>query len=111
ALIALRAREKILAWHRQRIISNLALLDDFFKRHRKRFAWVRPKGGTVCFPRLLGQESSWDFAERVVAQAGIMVLPSKVYGYDDQHFRLGFGRQNMPEVLARFEQFVAERSA
>lgn len=109
ALIALRAREKILARHRERIRNHLALLDDFFERHRGSFAWVRPKGGTVCFPRLLGQESSWDLAERVVTQAGIMLLPSRVYGYDDHHFRIGFGRQNMPEVLARFEQFMEDR--
>jgi len=35
-----------------------------------------------------------------------MLLPSRVYGYKDQHFRLGFGRQNMPEILTRFEQFL-----
>ena len=35
-----------------------------------------------------------------------MLLPSRVYGYDDQHFRLGFGRQNLPEALARFEQVI-----
>lgn len=109
ALIALRVRETILARHRERIARNLALLDGFFKRHRDRFTWVRPKGGTVCFSRLLGEESSWDFAERVVAQAGIMILPSRVYGYDDQHLRLGFGRQNMPEVLARVERFIEKR--
>jgi aspartate/methionine/tyrosine aminotransferase len=110
ALIGLRARETILARHREGIRRNLALLDDFFVRHRDRFTWVRPRGGTVCFPRLLDQESSWDLTERVVAQAGIMLLPSRVYGYDDQHFRLGFGRQNMPEVLAKFEKFLEERN-
>lgn len=109
ALIALRAKETILARHRERIRSNLAVLDDFFMRHRGFFTWVRPKGGTICFPRLLGQESSWDFAERIVAQAGIMLLPSRVYGYDDHHFRLGFGRQNVPEVLGKFEKFLQQR--
>lgn len=109
ALIALRARETILQRHRKRIRTNLALLDDFFERHRGWFAGVRPKGGTVCFPRLLGQESSWDFAEMVVTKARIMILPSKVYGHDDHHVRLGFGRQNMPEVLGRLEKFLEQR--
>lgn len=107
ALIALRARQRILARHHQRIQSNLALLDAFFARHRDRFHWVRPQGGTVCFPRLLGPESSWDFAQRMVTQAGIMVLPSRVYDFGDQHFRIGFGRQNLPEVLAKFEQALS----
>jgi aspartate/methionine/tyrosine aminotransferase len=109
ALIALRAREVILARHRQRIGSNLAVLDDFFGRHRGLFSWVRPTGGSVCFPRLLGEESSWDLAERVVKQAGIMLLPSRVYGYSDQHFRLGFGRANLSDVLTRFERFLEQR--
>jgi aspartate/methionine/tyrosine aminotransferase len=107
ALIALRAKETILARHRERIERNLAVLDDFFGRLRGLFSWVRPRGGSVCFPRLLGEESSWEFAERIVAQAGIMLLPSRVYGYDDRHFRLGFGRQN--DILAKFERFLEQR--
>jgi aspartate/methionine/tyrosine aminotransferase len=106
AVIGLRASDRILARHRQRIANHLALLDDFFERHRRRLAWVRPRAGTVCFPRLLGPESSSQFAERVVSQGGIMILPSGIYGYDDQHFRLGFGRSNLPEVLTRFETFL-----
>jgi len=35
-----------------------------------------------------------------------MVLPSTVYGYDDKHFRVGFGRENMPEALAEFEKYL-----
>lgn len=106
ALIALRARREILARHQERIKSNLALLDNFFERRRESLAWIRPKGGTVCFPRLLGQQSSCDLAEQLVARAGIMLLPSTVYGYGDRHFRIGFGRQNMPEVLVKFEQYM-----
>lgn len=109
ALIALRARTKILAQHRERIGSNLAVLDDLFDRNRESLAWVRPKGGTVCFPRLLGQQSSCDLAEQVVTRAGIMLLPSTVYGYGDRHFRIGFGRRNMPEVLVKFEQVLQEQ--
>ncbi len=104
ALIALRGREQILSRHRERIWNNLACLDDFFRRHQDLFHWVRPKGGTVCFPRVLGEGSTWEFAERIVAEVGIMILPSRVYDYGDKHFRLGFGRENMPEVLARLEQ-------
>jgi aspartate/methionine/tyrosine aminotransferase len=103
ALIALRARDTILARHRERITNNLALLDDFFERHRQLLTWGRPKAGTVCFPRLQGGRSSSDLADRLATRAGIMILPSRVYGYDDAHFRLGFGRANLPEVLTQFE--------
>jgi aspartate/methionine/tyrosine aminotransferase len=109
ALIALRARETILARHRERIGRNLAVLDEFFRRHRDWLSWVRPAGGSIGFPRLVGEESSWDLAERIVEQAGIMLLPSRVYGYGDRHFRLGFGRENLPKVLTKFEEFMEQR--
>lgn len=110
ALIALRAKEQILERHRQRVRNHLALLDEFFERRKGWFGWVRPRGGTVCFPRLLREESTRELAERAVTQAGIMLAPSQVFDYGDRHFRLGFGRQNLPEVLERFEEFLAETS-
>jgi aspartate/methionine/tyrosine aminotransferase len=106
-LIALRAAEQILSRHRARIQENLALLKDFFGRHRDLFQWVAPRGGTVCFPRLLGEESIQGLAERLVNQAGIMILPSGVYDYGDRHFRVGIGRQNLPDVLGRFEEALS----
>jgi aspartate/methionine/tyrosine aminotransferase len=109
ALIALRARETILARHREQIGRNLAVLDGFFGRQRGLLSWVRPTGGSICFPRLLGEESSSDLAGRMAEQAGIMLLPSRVYDYGDRHFRLGFGRENLSEVLTRFEAFLKQR--
>jgi hypothetical protein len=37
-----------------------------------------------------------------------MLLPSTVYDYDNKHFRLGFGRENMPEALDKFRDFLNE---
>ena len=106
SLIALRAKEKIIERHLNRIKRNLALLDAFFQRHNKLFYWTRPKAGTIGFPKILFNENSLNFCERVVNDAGIMLLPSTVYGYSDKHFRLGFGRENMPEALAEFEKYL-----
>ena len=106
SLIALRAKEKIIERHLKRIEKNLGLLDDFFERHKQFFSWVRPKAGTIGFPKILFNENSLKFCEHVVNEAGIMVLPSTVYGYDDKHFRVGFGRENMPEALAEFEKYL-----
>jgi aspartate/methionine/tyrosine aminotransferase len=106
SLIALRAKEKIIERHLNRISKNFSLLDDFFQRHGQLFSWVRPKAGTIGFPKILFSENSLKFCERVVNDAGIMILPSTVYGYDDKHFRVGFGRENMPEALAEFEKYL-----
>ncbi|MEW6650567.1 MAG: aminotransferase class I/II-fold pyridoxal phosphate-dependent enzyme [Chloroflexota bacterium] len=106
AMIALRARQTIINRHLTRIRRNLALLDGFFTRHAAQFRWVRPTAATIAFPRLTGAGGSLAFCQRVVEQAGVLLLPSTVYDYGDQHFRLGFGRENMPEALARLEAYL-----
>ncbi len=111
ALIALRARDQIIDCHRNRIQRNLGLLDRFFEEHAERFAWVRPRAGTIAFPRLKGDRSALDFCQQVVREANIMLLPSTVFDFDDHHFRLGFGRENMPEALEKLEAYLQSNLA
>ena len=54
AIMGLRAKDQIIARHLARIARNLGLLDTFFEDYRDRFEWVRPKAGTIAFPRLKG---------------------------------------------------------
>ncbi|MBI1257189.1 MAG: aminotransferase class I/II-fold pyridoxal phosphate-dependent enzyme [Chloroflexi bacterium] len=109
ALMALRARQTIVAENRALIAANLRLLDDFFARRANLMTWNRPKAGTIGFPRLRDGLSAEQFCKMVVEEAGIMLLPSTVYDYDDQHLRLGFGRKNLPEVLAAFDAYLDEK--
>lgn len=104
ALIGLRAKEAIVSRHMSRITRNLALLDAFFQRHSRSFSWIRPKAGTVGFPGLLAAEPPAEFCEKLIRTAGVMLLPSTVYEYERPHFRIGFGRENMPEALRRLER-------
>jgi len=106
SLAALRAKEQIIEKHLARINKNLATLSEFFQKHVELFTWVKPKAGTICFPNLLLNEPAPLFCERVVKEAGIMLLPSTVYDYGNQHIRIGFGRENMPEVLRKFEEYI-----
>jgi aspartate/methionine/tyrosine aminotransferase len=89
-----------------RIKRNLYLLDAFFAEYKDLFEWVKPKAGTIAFPRLKGTQSSLDFCQKLVKETNIMLLPSTVYDYDDRHFRLGFGRENMPEALEKFREYL-----
>lgn len=109
SLIALRAKDKIIKNHLVKINHNLKLLDAFFNKYKNIFSWVRPKAGTICFPKLLINKNSLDFCEDVVKEASIMLLPSRVYDYDDKHFRIGFGRENMPQVLSLFEKYLERK--
>jgi aspartate/methionine/tyrosine aminotransferase len=106
SIIALRAKEKIIASHLTRIARNLNLLDDFFNEYKDMFEWVRPKAGTIGFPKLKAKTDTLEFCQKVIKEANIMLLPSTVYDYGNKHFRLGFGRKNMPEVLEKFREYL-----
>jgi aspartate/methionine/tyrosine aminotransferase len=106
ALITLRAKADVLAEQLNRIKRNLSLLETFFVRNQELCEWIRPKAGTIAFPKLKSSSGATAFCRRTVSQAGIMLLPSTVYNYGDSHFRVGFGRENLPVVLERFEEFI-----
>ncbi|MBU8894364.1 aminotransferase class I/II-fold pyridoxal phosphate-dependent enzyme [Corallococcus sp. M34] len=108
ALMALRAKEQVLARSRALLTRNLALLDGFFARHSQTFHWVRPRAGSVAFPRLLGREPVARFIERLVEREGVLLLPGEVYDFPGNHFRLGLGRDNLPAALERLERFVQQ---
>lgn len=109
SLIALRAQEQVLARSRDLLARNLARLDDFFARHAGLFRWVRPRAGSVAFPRLLADVPVADFTRALVEREGVLLLPGDVYDFPGNHFRLGLGRKNLPEALARLERFCERR--
>lgn len=89
------------------INTNLPLLDRFFEKWAGRVSWIRPKAGAIGFPRLLGAQSVEDVAAQLVKSHGVLLLPASVYDHPGNHFRVGFGRYNFPEALARFDDFLA----
>jgi aspartate/methionine/tyrosine aminotransferase len=105
ALIALRAREVILEGARSIVHANLAVLDAFFARNVHWCSWVRPRAGSVCFPRLLTGDAD-QFAADLVRAEGVLILPGSQLLDSPHHFRLGLGRRGMPEALAAMEQFA-----
>jgi len=105
AELALRHRQKLVARNMRIITDNLVLLDAFFTRHGDRFKWQRPKAGAIGFPRLLGGDVA-HFCEALVESAGVLLLPGTLYDDPDNHFRIGFGRKNLPEALDQLEGFL-----
>jgi aspartate/methionine/tyrosine aminotransferase len=107
ALIGLRARERVLARSREIVRSNLSILDEFFGRRGDALTWVRPRGGSTAFPRLVpggpAGASADRFAARLVEATGVLLLPSSTFGFGDSHFRIGLGRTDLPEAMARLD--------
>ena len=107
ALIGLRARERVLARSRSIVAANLAVLDDFFERRADAFSWVRPRGGSTGFPKLVptgpAGSSADAFAARLVEETGVLLLPSTTFGSGDSHVRIGLGRLDLPEAMTKLE--------
>ncbi len=106
ALIGLRGRERVLGRSRRIVADNLTLLDSFFRRRADRFSWVRPRGGSVGFPRLLGDDAVADWTAALVDAEGVLLLPGSEFGHPGNHFRIGFGRTNLPAAIERLDAFL-----
>lgn len=110
ATLAIRNRAAILERNRNLITGNLRLLDEFFQRHEEHFSWLRPSAGPIAFPAFKESTSATGYAEKLVEQAGILLLPGSCYDYGDRHFRIGFGRANLAVVLARWEEWLDKQA-
>ena len=108
ALIGLRARDAVLARSRDIVAANLDRLDAFFVEWADRFSWVRPRGGSVGFPRLsVPGVAIDDWAADLVEAEGVLLLPASQFEFGGNHFRLGFGRTDLPLALAGLERHAA----
>ena len=109
-LIALRARDQVLRRSRDIVAANMALLDAFFARRADALTWVRPRGSSTGFPRLVptgpAGPSAEAFCGALVEKTGVLLLPSTTFGFGDGHVRLGFGRTDMPEALGKLGAFL-----
>jgi aspartate/methionine/tyrosine aminotransferase len=105
ALIALASREPILARSRALLGRHVPLFADLVARHPERLGWVPPAGGSVAFPRLVGIDAD-QFAASLVEHEEVLILPGSLFGMRGEHFRVGFGRADFPEALARFERHL-----
>jgi len=67
---------------------------------------VWPKAGSIGFVRIKTGEDADKFCLDVIEKAGVLLLPSTVYGYNNSHFRIGFGRTDMKDALSKFEEYL-----
>lgn len=108
-LVALRARENILARSRAIVAANLASFDAFLAARRGFASWVRPAGGSVGFPRLTATLDADGLAAELVGAEGVLLLPGSAFGHAGNHVRVGLGRSDFGAALQRLEAFLDAR--
>ncbi|KQC03907.1 MAG: hypothetical protein APR53_04265 [Methanoculleus sp. SDB] len=109
AAIALRNAETLIARNRAIMNENRTLLLDFFARHPDLFTCETPFAGPVCFPRYLGREGAPAFCDTLIRETGVTLLPSTVFGENNEHIRFGFGRKDMIAALTVLEEYLAQK--
>jgi aspartate/methionine/tyrosine aminotransferase len=106
AIMALRSKTMLIRQQIERVRRNVGSLDGFFEEYQEYISWNRPKGGSVCFPRMLAVLNTYTFCEQLVQETGILLAPSRLFQFGDHHVRVGFGRENLPEVVGLFAQYI-----
>ena len=116
ATIALNSADRILARNRGIVDANLTTLGRFFDDYPELFEWTVPDGGCVGFPRYRGSDGVESFCERLVADAGVLLLPASVYrsAYGPSprdRFRIGYGRLGLEEGLDAMRSCLDRQAA
>ena len=107
AEVAMRNRQKLIERNLGIIKQNLEVIDSLFARHANLFSWVRPRAGSMAFPRYLGGNVD-KFCDELVKRAGALLLPGSVYDDSHNHFRLGLGRKNLPQAVQRVDEYLVK---
>jgi aspartate/methionine/tyrosine aminotransferase len=111
AIAVLRARNQILARNLALIRRNLDAMDAFLAALPGVLRWSRPRAGSVGLARLEQEASAGQYCERLIREAGILLLPSTMFEFGDRHVRFGFGRNNFAQALAELRAWHERRSS
>jgi len=101
AIMALRAKDVIVARNLAIIQDNLKIAERFFMEQGDRFVWIRPQAGSIAFPRWAGGTPVEQFCQSALEQQGVMIVPGSIFDFPGNHFRVGLGRKNFGEALGR----------
>ncbi|MBI5352474.1 MAG: aminotransferase class I/II-fold pyridoxal phosphate-dependent enzyme [Chloroflexi bacterium] len=107
AEVAMRHRTQLAERNLKIIKHNLTIIDSLFTSYSSLFTWTRPQAGSMGFPRLLKGDVE-DFCDKLVKQAGVLLLPGTMYDESNNHFRLGLGRKNLPQAVERLEEYLSK---
>ncbi len=108
SILVLKNKEYVIKRNLNLIENNLKLLDKFFNDYNHLFEWVKPQAGVIGFPRIKFNEDIEKFYSDLLKKKGVLLMSSTNFDFGGKHFRIGFGRKNMPEALEKLEKYIQE---
>jgi aspartate/methionine/tyrosine aminotransferase len=107
ALIAVRAADDLTGRALRTITRNLGLVDEFLAARPDALRWIRPRAGSIGFPKLLLDMPAAAFCEQLVTEHGVLLVPGSMFEVETNHFRVGLGRTSLPAGLTALGEFMA----
>ncbi|MCH2371969.1 MAG: aminotransferase class I/II-fold pyridoxal phosphate-dependent enzyme [Pirellulales bacterium] len=108
---ALLVKDKLAARSKAIIQQNLNLCEAFFNRFQDQFIWRRPQAGSVAFVELnlsqIGFDSATSYCHHLAQNHGMVLLPGKCLGFEDNFVRFGLGRSNFEVALKSFAEGIS----
>lgn len=104
ALTALKNKERLIQYVKRNILENIKRLNELMEKKRDCYKYIEPKGGLVCFPRLINETDSSPFCRKLLEKHDLSLLPGSAFGMKP-YFRLNFGLKSgiFSEALKRLE--------
>lgn len=109
AALSLKHSDKILDKNRRLIEKNIETADVFFDKFPSLFNYNKPAAGPIAFHKINIDIPIGQFCNKLVEDSGVLLLSADVYEYDDQYFRMGYGRMDFESNLKIFEEYLTSK--
>lgn len=108
-MIALNRIDAFIEPNIAKIKRNIEHFTTFAKAHPIISSFVPPKAGSTAYVGLDINTTAKEFSDQLVAETGIMTVPSEMFEDDRKYIRVGFGRKNFPMVLEELSQYLEDQ--
>jgi len=100
-------REKVLARNQAIMADNLTFARGWFAEHADLASWAEPKAALLAMMRYTAPLDSVTLADRLAAEAKVMLAPGSAFGLEG-HLRIGIGQRQdiFAEGLRRAGEFL-----
>ncbi|MHA1331260.1 MAG: aminotransferase class I/II-fold pyridoxal phosphate-dependent enzyme, partial [Candidatus Hodarchaeales archaeon] len=110
ATIALENKESIINRNLSIIRTNIEVFSNLFDSYPEWFSWIKPRAGSVAYPKLNRDMSVDDFCSKLIKDKGVLLLPGSVFQDKSRHFRIGLGKKDITPGIGFLRDYIEKRN-